>query len=597
MARRPPVGLIVGGLVAVGLVLGVRWLVTDGSETAPARADRAGCTELNVTASVEKSALLTLIADDYNRAEREVDGRCVDVRVAPLASGVAAEALARDWDERAHGARPDVWTPASSIWTRVLEQRLAAADRPALLPAEQPSIAQAPLVIAMPQPMAEALGWPDAEIGWADLAALARDPAGWGGKGHPEWGAFKLGKTNPTISTTGLNSTVATFFAATGRSTDLSSADVADPRVREFVAALESSAVHYGDTSLTFLANLYSAAERGQALGYVSAVAIEEKSVWDYNQGNPGGDPATAGQRPPPRVPLAAIYPRDGTLVSDNPFVVLTASWVDDAKRAAAADFLAFVRELDQQRRFTDAAFRSFEGVPGDPISRENGLAPERSFTVLRPPGAAVLDQVVASWAELRKKANLVFVLDVSGSMGEPVAGAGTRLDLAKSAAVQSLDLLGGQDTLSLWTFSTPLDGESLPYRVLVPPGAVDAVRGEYPRLITALEPGGGTALYATTRAAVEQVRAAFDPTRINAVVLLTDGVNEYPPDDDLEALLRDLDTEDERMKVRVFPIAYGGEAELDVLARIAAASQAAAYDAGDPTSIDKVLRDVVSNF
>jgi Ca-activated chloride channel family protein len=594
MARRV-LPLVVAGVVAVGLVVAVRAFVAGGTGAdAPTRADRPGCTELNVTASSEKAALLSSIADGYNAAGREVDGTCVDVRVTAMASGAAAEALAKDWLP-ANGPRPDVWTPAARTWAGILQQRLVAADRPAIVPDERPSIAQSPLVIAMPRPMAEALGWPDHDIGWADLAALATDPAGWGGKGHPEWGRFTLGKTNPAISTSGLAATVATFFAATGRSTDLSSADVQDPAVRRFVEGLEASAVHYGDTTLTFLDNLAAAAARGQGLGYVSAVTVEEKSVWDYNRGNPSGDPATLGEGQPPRVPLVAVYPRDGTLVSDNPYLVLTD--VDAAKKAAAADFLAFVREPDQQRRFTDAAFRSFDGAPGAAITPAEGLLPDPQVPVLRPPNPAVLAQVVESWAQLRKKANLVFVLDVSGSMGEPVRGAATRLDLAKQAAVDSLALLGGQDTLSLWTFSSELPGETSPYRVLVAPGAVDAVRGTYPGLIEGLEPGGGTALYATTRAAVAQVRREFDPTRINAVVLLTDGVNEYPPDEDLDGLVADLDAEDERSRVRVFPIAYGADADLAVLRRIALASTGAAYDAGDPESIDKVLRDVVSNF
>ena len=56
--------------------------------------------------------------------------------------------------------------------------------------------------------MAEALGWPNAQIGYADILKLAQDPAGWGGKGHPEWGPFRLGKTNPNFSTSGLSALV-----------------------------------------------------------------------------------------------------------------------------------------------------------------------------------------------------------------------------------------------------------------------------------------------------------------------------------------------------------------------------------------------------
>ena len=77
--------------------------------------------------------------------------------------------------------------------------------------------------------------------------------------------------------------------------------------------------MHYGDTTLTFLENLYQAAEAGRGLTYISAVTVEEKSVWDYNQGNPSGDPGTLGQRGKPRVPLVAVYPKEGTLALRQP--------------------------------------------------------------------------------------------------------------------------------------------------------------------------------------------------------------------------------------------------------------------------------------
>ena len=48
---------------------------------------------------------------------------------------------------------------------------------------------------------------------------------------------------------------------------------------------------------------------------------------------------------------------------------------------------------------------------------------------------------------------------------------------------------------------------------------------------------------------------------------------------------------------MRVFPIAYGEDADLEALTAIAEASQAAVYDASDPASIEKVLISVVSNF
>ena len=91
-------------------------------------------------------------------------------------------------------------------------------------------------------------------------------------------------------------------------------------------------------------------------------------------------------------------------------------------------------------------------------------------------------------------------------------------------------------------------------------------------------------------------MRGAVDPTRINAVLLLTDGRNE-DGDRDLDQLLRDLQTEDEQRVLRVFTIGYGADADRETLKKIADASRANFYDATNPATINKVFTDVVSNF
>jgi Ca-activated chloride channel homolog len=596
VAGRSRVPLVVAAVVGVVAVLGVRAITTGGEgSTADPVADRGDCTVVQVAASSEKAALLRDLAAEWSQ-DAEVDGRCAAVEVTSKASGGAMEALARGWDDAVDGPRPDVWSPASSSWTALLRQRTTAQDRPDLVgDAELPSIAQTPLVIAMPQPMAEALGWPQEQLGWGDVVALARDPQGWGSLGRP-WGQFKLGKTHPGFSTSGLHATVGAYFAATGLSSDLSDADLARPEVQEYVRGVEQSVVHYGDTTLTFLSNLQKADAAGQGLSYVSAVTVEEKSVWDYNQGNPTGDPRTLGQAPPPRTPLVAIYPEEGTLVSDNPWVVLQADWVDDAKRAVAGAFLEHVQGRAAQERFAAAGFRGFDGATGPLITQENGLLADQPAVTLRPPAPPVLAAVQASWESLRKRARVLMVLDVSGSMGQLVTGGESRLDLAKRAAADAVERLAPDDEIALWVFSTDLDGQR-PYRQLVPFGPagqnLPAVQGQISQLIAQ----GGTGLYATTRAAQRVMAESFDPGRINAVVVLTDGKNEYPPDSDLESLVRELSSEDADRQVRVFPIAYADEADLGELRRIAEASRAAVYDASDPASIDKVLTAVLANF
>ena len=600
--------LAIAAVIGIVLIVAVRALMgLAGSPDRPASGPggdeftpRAGCTLVVVAASSEKAGILHEIAADYS-ADSDVEGTCVDVKVNTMASGSAEAALAAGWDEKVHGDQPTVWSPAASTWVGLLRGDLASNDRPNIVPDEVNSIASTPLVLAMPKPMAEALGWPKKQIGWADVTKLANDPAGWASVGHPEWGKFTLGKTNPNLSTSGLAATVGTFVAATGRSSDLSTSDLEDPKVRRFAQNVEKSVLHYGDTTLTYLSNLQRADDAGSGLGYVSAVAVEEKSVLDYNAGNPTGDPATAGDHPEPRTKLAAVYPKEGTLYSDNPYVVLDAAWVSEEQKAAARDFESYLRSDAAQKQFTDAGFRTYDGTPGDPIRNSAEVLADGVKVTLSPPNPAVLDGVRSTWSELRKKARVLIVLDVSGSMGDLVGSSGrTKLDLAKTAAVGALDQFSPHDEVGVWSFTTDLPeiGNSAGiYSELVAVEKIGTNRSRIETSVGNLTPLRGTPLYAATRAAAAKMAAEADPEKINAVVVLTDGQNEYPGDSNLDSLLSELGGGSAESKLRVFSIAYGEGADLDTLRAISEASGAAAYDATNPASIDAVFTAVLSNF
>ena len=577
----------IAGLMVVGATYW--WNRRDDNPDVP----RAGCTTVVVTSSVEKDDLIGEVAKRYNASDRQVNGSCYGITVNATPSGIMESRLTEaSWDP-AWGPAPDAWSPAASTWLQLLRHDRASHDRPDILPAETESVASTPIVLAMPEPMAKALGWPDAAIGWADLLNLANHPDGWATKGHPEWGTFKLGKTNPNISTTGLSATVGVFVAATGTSSDLTPDTLKDPRVRQFVAGVERSVAHYGDTALTFLTNLQRADDAGAALGYVSAVTVEEKSIVDYNNGNPTGDLETAGQHGQPRVPLVAIYPKEGTLNSDNPFAVLHAPWSDAGKQAGAKDFLTFLREPAQQELFTDAGFRTADGQPGKVVSDSDYLRKDIGVPTLSPPSPQVLAAVRATWGELRKKAHVLLVLDVSGSMGQSAGAGKTRLELAQSAAVNGLAQLSDTDEVGLWAF--PDEGQV--YWQYLPVEPLGPQREEMSNRIQQLIPAGGTPLYAVTRRAAEEVRKTARPDTINAVVVMTDGKNENPDDTDLDGLIRQLTDQASEGGIRVFTIAYGQDADLDTLKRISEASRAAAYDATAPQTIDTVFTNVLSNF
>jgi Ca-activated chloride channel family protein len=239
----------------------------------------------------------------------------------------------------------------------------------------------------------------------------------------------------------------------------------------------------------------------------------------------------------------------------------------------------------------------------GKPIVAANGVDPNQPQTTLEVPRPPVLAGVIDEWNQVRKKARVLLVMDVSGSMGDeadPKTGA-TKLDLAKKAATAALGEFNPEDDVGLRIFSTDIsEDEPTDYRDVVPIGPMAANRPELEAAIERLVPTQGTPLYTVARDSYDEVVDEFDPERINAVVLLTDGRNEDPRNEDLGELLQYLRAENEgetTKPVRIFTIAYGGDADEATLKRVAESTNAAAYSAVDPATIVNVFNAVVSNF
>lgn len=573
--------------------------------------DPGDCIVVDVASSPEKIDLFEEMRTAFNESEEaEVNGECVFARVSSVASGRGEQLLREGWgpEGEAEAPAPVIWSPAASTWGAVLNHHLSeAGEEPMVDLAEAQPFMLTPLVIAMPEQAAEALGWPDTPVGYSDILDLVRDEEGWGSVGHPEWGDFRLGKTNPNFSTSGLAALVAQSYAATGKTADLSAEDIDQPEVDEFARSVEASVVHYGDTTLTFLRNWYEADQRGNATDYVSAVAVEEKSVIDYNLGNPEGVLEPGAEARPPRDPLVAIYPREGTMYSDNPLMILDADWVSDEQREAASLFVEFLGETENQEAVVEHGFRPANPdiAVGGPIAEENGVNPEVPQTLLEVPQPEVLAGLIAKWEEQRKPSRTLLVMDVSGSMGEPadIETGATRLDLAKDAAIASLDHFRDEDEVGLWVFSTDLgpNGQEI-HEELVEVSPVGDVRERLAAEIRDLRPVGGTPLYAVTHQAYQDMVDGYDPDRINAMVLLSDGENDYEPVDEaeqaLDDLLSDLRTEGiDTSPVRVFPLGYSSSADMPALQQIAGAASATAYDATDPLAVQRVLQALISNF
>ena len=525
---------------------------------APTRAP-AGAVEVRFGYSPEKEKLLTPLIERFNASGAKAGGKPVFVNAQNIASGDAETKIATG------RLKLTAWTPSSSLWGRLLNFE---ADQPYAAD-QNPSIVRTPLVIAMWEPMARALGYPKRRLGFADILKLARSGDGWGAFGHPEFGPFKLVHTNPDFSTSGLSAVVAEYYSTTGKKEGLTTADIAS--ARDQVKDIERSIVHYGDTTLFISDQL-----RRNGAGYASAVAMEEATLVDFNQHRGSRDK------------LVAIYPAEGTFFSDNPYITLNAPWVTPAQREGAAAFGAYLRRNVDAATAARYGFRpaALDARPGPPLTAANGVDPAQPERVLGLPEPRVLDAVKKAWRVDRKPANVLLVVDTSGSMNDE-----HRLENAKQGLRTFLREVAPQDRVGLTTFNdrvTPL----------APIAPIRENRAQLQGLVGGLVADGGTAIYDATDEGAAQVAKLADTSRINAVVLLTDG-EDTDSSKSIATLVRELAAQgDSSRRIRVFTIAYsaGAAGAAANLERIAAASGGKPYT-GNTDDIETVYRSISSFF
>jgi Ca-activated chloride channel family protein len=513
------------------------------------------CHSIVVASSNEKSDLMAALAKEYS-SSHNIAGCGPIVSAERIASGDVERMLAGSWSG---AARPDVWAPQASSWVVLLSYQLSVEKRAAIVPSTPlPSIANSPLVVAMPRPLAIALGWPAHQPGWKDLLALAENPKGWAAVGQAQWGAFRLGKTDPATSTSGMHALIAAYYAATGKSSNLTNADIVN--ARPFVAAVERSVSHYADTADTFLRNLSVADDNGQALSYISAVTIEEQELWSYNQ----GDYSTPSL--PPHIPLAAIYPSDGTLIADHPYVILQAPWVGSDKRQIANDFLQWLLAAAQQQRFAEAGFRDSRSTASGVLSSDTNVLRDQPALELRLPAPDILSSIESSWEQIRKSVHLLVLLNVRS-----VSALG-------STAAAVAELSPG-DVVEVWTV-TEASGSGA-YRRVLAPTAVGTGRASIQVAVESARAQSITAsVYAAAEAAHSYFSRAPDPERINAIVLISDEVDDGagPSLVDLERLVRPRPN---GTLVRIYAVAFPGSSST-ALKAIATAS-AGVFSEGQP--------------
>lgn len=562
-----------------------------------------GCTHIAVATSSEKVNMLDALAAAFKESpEAMALDTCATVKPVNVSSGDATRYLTsgRDWPNENRELWPTLWSPASTVWT----ERVAAAASPALV-GEPKSFTHTPVVFGMPEPMAKALGWPDEPISITDLETLCSDPDGWGSVGKSVWGSFKISKTNPNTSTTGLSAILMQSYEASGKTEALTAADVA--AAEDFSRVFEECVIHYGDTTGKVLTTLYDETQNGASgSGYVSAVALEETSLLNYNQGNPDSHTVQPGEKlTPPKQKLVAVYPEGGSMWSDNPVTVLGADWVTPVQAEAGEAFAAFLQTKAAQEILPDYGFRPLdESVPlGKLFTAEYGVDPEKPAVSLPRPEVDVVSAAIDQWTQIRKPSSVLELIDISGSMDEAIGDGRSKLDGAIEGAQATLGHFRSTDEIGVWAFTTGIDSPAGQNIALL--REVQPLGSDRESLGTSLDDlrfseRQGTPLYDAIAQAYDEMRERAEPGRINAIVVLSDG-QDTDSSMSLDSLIAKIGTAEreggDAAPVRIFPIAYGEGADTAALQRIAEATGGQWFDASDPAKIDLVFASVINNF
>jgi Ca-activated chloride channel family protein len=590
-------GLVVGLLLVGFDVLPGTGSVLDGGDSTadadpspradvPRRCSDDERVDVQVAAVHEIAPALQEVAAHAREADPMLE--CADINVAPAAPSDVTRALARGWTERRDGRPPHVWIPTTS--TQVELARSETAD---LLPDVLPSLARSPTVIAMPQPMADALDWPDGDLDWDGVAQLTSADDAWADLDHPEWGRFRLRLVDgvdaePTISA------VTALADAVGA---LPGPDTADQSEEERFQSqaqlllLERRVEYLGSSTAEQLDELRAADAADELLETVSAVPLTEQMVWLYN----------GGAQDPPDTPLAAWYSDEGSADADYPYARLDGAWSTTDTASAAEAFLAFLQSDEGLRRLRAHGFRDRSREATPELIEADGIRPELAAPAQRPPLALVTGAVAQAWRGLSQTGNLLGVVDVSGSMKTPVPGTGaSRLQLSARGLAAGVQLLDPESHCGLWEFSTRLDGDQ-DHRELISVGPLnEELNGGVTRqeaevaAIRDLRPLEDTGLYDTILASYRHMLDNYEADKLNAVIFFTDGRN----DDDEGVTLRQLqerlrDLVDPEREVLFIGVGYGPEADFDALRAVTRITGGKLYDLDRPDDIRNVFIDV----
>ncbi len=541
----------------------------------------SGQIKLSVAAATEIAPAVDQAAQQWVSNGASVNGTCVAISVNGFNPAIMAAAVAREHhvsltglgDAPASVPVPDVWVPDSSTWLLRLK-----AEAPGFQPTDGSSVAQSPVVMAMPKPVAEAIaGWPDRALGWKDALDL-----------FTQTNKINPGIADPTRDATGLTGLLALSQVA----------PPTDEGQQKAVGALrllaQSSSALRDDLLQKFP---HSANDPNDIASSVGAAPLSEQDVISYDAQKPS-------------VPLVALYLKPLPPALDYPYAEMPE--LSPQKLTAAAGLRSRLSTTSFKNALATAGLRGPDGTAGSGFSLPIGAPPATPPTRSASSGSAgpggtaaagldagAINQTIGRWAAITVPGRALAVFDVSGSMSitVPTAKNLTRAQVTQQAAVQGLSLFDDKWAVGVWRFSTNLDG-TRPWQEIVPISSLATDRDKLKASVKYLAPThGNTGLYDTALAAYKEVRDGWVGGRINSVILFTDGQNDNPGGLTLPQLVAQLKKlNDPERPVRMVIIGIGDEVNPKELQTITDATSAGGvFLAKDPAKINEIFLEAIA--
>ncbi len=531
------VAVLLVGLIALVAICGACWaisapLIEQLDQETP---EEETIARLTLAYSPEKAALVEALIKTFNDQPYQTsDGLPMHVELVEMEPEAMLDAAVT--------GQLQAITPDSSVWLPQLDALWAEqiGDERAFIVGQTVHYAVSPVVIAMWRDVAQEMGYGERALGWNDLLDRAQNDPNFKWS-HPS-----------TASASGLLATMAVFYAGAGKTWGLTAADVQAPATLDYVERVERTVRYYGEGEWPTVQRVVA-----EGRDYLDAFVCQEQLVvWANQQG----------------ADLVAVYPVEGSLWADHPLVLLETPELTGSQRQVFAELISHLRTDEAQKVVLAAGYRPADPMipldaPGSPLTLDNGVDASQPQTALQVPGGNVVQVVRDVWWYIKRHTNVILVVDTSGSMqGDKI------YNVKEALRIFVEQIKGPEESVGLIEFYTYVD-------VLVPLEKLTDNRQDVLRAIDGLVADGETALLDGVYKAYQGLQALNDTERINAIVVMTDGRENYS-DISLQRLENYMrEGNQSGVPVIVFAIAYGADADYATLRVLAEATDGQVYE------------------